>query len=144
MYLLWLTGDMRSTQREDPWMKPLYYFGMDSQAKRKSIISHITVPQSSYVPRVSEADETERNWSFFWCIILDIHFHIHLTFIHPGTNRQKLLLQKGKLIAFDTSHLLGWKHNWYFYIHLQWIVISLWPIIVCETSNYPPAIAMSR
>lgn len=41
----------------------------------------------------------------------------HLTFVHLGTNRQRLLLQKGKPMAFNTSHLPGWKHNCYFYIH---------------------------
>ena len=44
-------------------------------------------------------------------------FHIHLIFAHPGTNRQKLLLQKVKLIAFNTSRPLGWRHNCYFYVH---------------------------
>ena len=43
--------------------------------------------------------------------------YICLIFAHPGTNRQKLLLQKVKLIAFNTSHPLGWRHNCYFYVH---------------------------
>ena len=71
------------------------------------------------LPFVSWAQKERRQHSSV-CSCNDVTWapvYIRLIFAHPGTNRQKLLLQKVKLIAFNTSHPLGRRHNCYFYVH---------------------------
>ena len=51
------------------------------------------------------------------CDVVKPPSRIRLIFAHPGVNRQKLLLQKVKPIAFNTAHPLGWRHNCYFCVH---------------------------
>jgi hypothetical protein len=121
---VWLIGDTRSWQEKNPHVNSK--FGSISQPGKKSVVCtyDVSKPRHIIVLCVLSAEGAIR----ILCVLYKVTelytypfytypFHIHFIFAHSGTNRQKLLLQKVKLIAFNTSHPLGWRHNYYFYVH---------------------------